>query len=162
LLRKKHLYLLLLFLFIITACGVGKTLVLEPPEENYRVKSVEIVEKKPTVKVPENLRKKFKKDLAKLIYQKFQEGPELKIEYAFVQFNPGSRFTRWFWGGLGNAGEGSLTVRAAFYDSKGNTLSVIHIEGKIQSGFFGGSFDEALEKAARELAHYTIYNFYLE
>jgi len=161
--RKKTIlnYLFLYsLLLLLVGCGVGKTLVLEPPEESYRVKSIEIVEQKPTIKVPENIRSKFKKDLAKNIYLKFNEGLELKLEYKFIQFNSGSRFTRWFWGGIGNAGEGSLTIQAVFYDKNGKKLSTIQVEGKIQSGFFGGSFDEALEKAAKELADYTIKNFY--
>lgn len=60
--------------------------------------------------------------------------------------------------GLGNAGEGSLTIEATYVDAEGTELATIHAEGKISSGFFGGDFTLAIEKAAKEIADYTTQN----
>lgn len=83
----------------------------------------------------------------------------MTIRYRFVQYNAGNQFTRWFWGGIGNAGEGTLTVEAKYFDSQGKEICVIQSEGKIGSGFFGGSFDYAMDKAAKEIVEYTKANF---
>lgn len=90
---------------------------------------------------------------------KFVQGSELIITYRFVQYDPGNQFTRWFWGGIGNAGEGTITLEATYVDSFGKLLAKIQSEGKIGSGFFGRYFSLALEKAAEEIAEYTIENF---
>jgi hypothetical protein len=79
----------------------------------------------------------------------------LKIHYRFIQFNPGSQFSRWFWGGIGSAGKGSLTVEVRFLDGSGRELAKIQSEGEITSGAFGGSFDFAVQKAATEVAEYA-------
>ncbi len=50
--------------------------------------------------------------------------------------------------GIGNAGEGSLTIEVTYADQSGKQLGKIMSEGKIGSGFFGGSSDDAIEKAA--------------
>jgi len=96
-----------------------------------------------------------------LLYKEgaFQKGSELTIRYRFVQFDAGSQFTRWFLGGIGNSGEGSLTIEAKYFDMAGKELSVIQTEGRIGSGFFGGDFSFALQKAAEEIADYTKINF---
>ena len=49
-------------------------------------------------------------------------------------------------------GEGSLTIESKFYDSADKELSTIQTEGRIGSGFFGGSYGEALDKAAEKIA----------
>jgi hypothetical protein len=71
-----------------------------------------------------------------------------------VQFEPGSQFQRWFWGGLGNQGEGSLHVLAEFYEGD-KKLAHIQTEGRIGSGAFGGSLNMAVDKAATEIAEYA-------
>ena len=38
-------------------------------------------------------------------------------------------------------------------------LKVIQTEGRIGSGFFGGSMSEAVDRAAEEIAEYAIANF---
>lgn len=145
---------------VLTSCGAGKTLVMRPPDAVFSAKSVEIIEETPTVKVPEKARRHFMDKLENFIFVEggLEKGPSLRISCRFIQFNPGNQFTRWFWGGIGNAGKGSMTVEAKYFDGE-REISVIQAEGKIQSGAFGGDFDFAIEKAAREIATYTLENF---
>ncbi|MBN1958526.1 MAG: hypothetical protein JXQ81_06530 [Desulfuromonadales bacterium] len=70
-----------------------------------------------TVKVPGEVKIAFHDKLAHFLYEEegaFERGPELKITYRFIQYNPGNQFTRWFWGCIGNAGEGTMTVEAKY------------------------------------------------
>ena len=145
---------------VFTGCGAGRTIVMRPPETVFSAKSVEIMEETPTIKVPEKARRYFKEKLESFIFEEggLEKGPRLRVSYRFIQFNPGSQLTRWFWGGIGNAGEGSVTVEAKYYDGE-REISSIQVEGKIQSGAFGGDFEFAIEKAAREIANYTVENF---
>lgn len=150
-------FILAALICLLTGCGAGRTMVLAPPEGADKFQSAEISEAKSTVEVPEEVKSFFQEKLSKLLYgeDNFTRGPGLTIKYRFIQFNPGSQFTRWFWGGLGSAGKGSLTVEAKFLDQNGKELAKIHSEGEISSGAFGGSFDYAVEKAANEIAQYA-------
>ncbi len=158
---RKHLYFLLIGLMFLVGCGAGKTLVMAPPDTKLRVTSVELTEGKSTVNVPDKVKTTFYDKLQKLLYEDgaFQKGSDLKLQYRFVQFNPGNQFTRWLWGGIGNAGEGSLTVEVKYFDATGKELATIQSEGKIGSGVFGGSLNFAIDKAAKEIAEYTKQNF---
>jgi hypothetical protein len=152
----KHSFLLILLPFFLVGCGAGKTLVMKPPATKVKVSSVDFSEEGSTVNVPEKIRRTFQEKLSKVLFKEgtFQKGSDLEIVYRFIQYDPGNQFTRWFWGGIGNAGEGTLTIEAKFFDAHDKELSVIQVEGKIGSGFFGGSFDLALEKAANEIVEY--------
>jgi len=157
----KDFALLITLIVALVGCGAGKTLVMKPAEISLQVSSIDVIEGNSAIDVPEDVRKAFQERLNKLLYEEgnFQRGPDLKIKYRFVQYNPGNQFTRWFWGGIGNAGEGSMTIEAKYFDTADKELATIQAEGKIGSGFFGGSFDFAVEKAAREIAEYTKQNF---
>ena len=153
--------LLLIGVFVFAGCGAGRTLVLKPPEMKLRAVSVELSETKSTVSVPADIKFEFEEKLKELLFGEggFQKGQDLKIKYRFIQFNPGNQFTRWFWGGIGNAGEGSLTIEAKYFDVADRELSLIQTEGKIGSGAFGGAMSFAIQKAAEEIADYTKVNF---
>ena len=84
---------------------------------------------------------------------------DLTIHYRFVHYDEGDRFSRWVLGGLGNAGEGSMTIEAKFYDKFQKAVGKIHTEGKIGSGAFGGGFDNAIEQAADSFVQYISQNF---
>lgn len=164
--RLIHLFSLMTLIIILAGCGAGKTLVMRPPETELHVTSLSFSESNSTIRVPEETKQAFEKKLSALLYEEsekgegaFQRGNDITIKYRFIQVNEGSQFTRWFWGGIGNAGEGSLTVEAKYFDNTDKELATIHAEGKIGSGFFGGSFEFAIEKAAEEIAEYTISNF---
>lgn len=141
----------------LTGCGAGRTMVLAPAETPVKFSSVELYEDKPTVSLPGDVSASFQAKLAQLLYEQdgFTRGPGLKIRYRFIQYNPGSQFTRWFWGGIGSAGKGSMTVEARFLDSSDKELAKIHSEGEITSGAFGGSFEFAIQKTAEEVAEYA-------
>jgi hypothetical protein len=150
-------FFLLILSLLLIGCGAGKTMVLAPAETSDRFTEAEIIEDQSTVNVPSEVNSSFQAKLSQLIYGDggFVRGPGLKIQYRFIQFNPGSQFTRWFWGGIGSAGKGSMTVEAKFLDRAGKELAKIQSEGEITSGAFGGSFDFAVQKAANEVAEYA-------
>jgi hypothetical protein len=161
--NKRLLKTLLLLTFalaiscLVIGCGAGRTMVLAPAETPERFSEAEIIEGQSTVSVPSDVNAAFQSKLAQLVYGEggFSQGPGLKIKYRFIQFNPGSQFTRWFWGGLGSAGKGTMTVEAIFLDPSGKELAKIQSEGEITSGALGGSFDLAVQKAAAEVAAYA-------
>lgn len=157
-------------LIFIVGCGAGKTLKKKPPEmklkpspQEMKLKTsfVDFSEEEPTVNVPEKIRKTFQEKLNHLLYDEgaFQKGSDLKIKYRFICYDPGNKISRWLWGLLRNTGEGSLMVEAKYFDAAGKELTIIKVEGKIKSGFLGGPFDHALEKAAKEIVEYTKQNF---
>jgi len=157
----KHLYLVITVLVFLVGCGAGKTAVMKPPETRLSTSFVNVVEDSPLLDVPDDARKEFREKLEDLLYEEgtFQRGSDLEIRYRFVQYDPGSQFTRWFWGGLGSSGEGSLTIEVKYFDATHKELATIHTEGEIGSGVFGGDFSFALKKAAEEIFEYTEDNF---
>lgn len=153
--------LLAAWVVLLAGCGAGRTLVVKPPEMKLRAASVTAAEADSTVDVPADIKGEFQEKLTQLLYEEgaFQKGTDLEIKYRFIQFDPGNQFTRWFWGGIGNAGEGSLTVEAKYFDVAGHELSTIQAEGRIGSGAFGGDFSFAVGKAAEKIAEYTKVHF---
>lgn len=149
--------LLLLGGFVMAGCGVGRAMVIKPPDARLRVNSVEIMEGNSPVAVPAEVKATLTDRLNHYLYGEdgFRRGKELKISYRFIQYDPGSQLTRWFWGGIGNAGEGSLTIETKYFDSSDKELATINVEGRIGSGFFGGALSEAVDKAAEKVAEYT-------
>ena len=159
--RLITIYIFTLIFLFLAGCGSGKTVVMEPVTEKSDVSTIGIVAGKSTVNIPDDVVNKFHKKLEQLLYDegKFIKGADLIITYRFIQYDEGNQFTRWFWGGIGNAGEGAITVEAIYSNASENNLAKIQSEGKIGSGFFGGDFSLAVEKAAEEIADYTITNF---
>lgn len=145
----------------LTACGTAKTIVLEPVDTTNKFTQVKLEENNPTVNVPSKVTELFRSVIEKGLYEEgpFNPGSELTIVYTFVGVDEGDQFTRWFWGGIGNAGEGTLTVRVRYLDDQDKELTNTQVEGRIGSGFFGGSFDEAITKAGEEIVKFTIENF---
>ena len=141
---------------LLAACGSSKTMVLDTPSEIKYIKSFELVHGKSTTGVPKEAQDLFLNTIEKKLTEiGYFKGNELIIEYRYIQFDEGDRFARWMWGGLGNSGEGEMTVEVKFKDVKGNEISKIHVGGKIGSGVFGGSFDHAVENAALEVTRYV-------
>jgi hypothetical protein len=153
--------LLLIAGLMLASCGVGRAMVIKPPDEQLRVVFVQAKEGISPVAVPEDVKTDFGGKLNEHLYGKggFQAGPELTISYRFIQYDPGNQFTRWFWGGIGNAGEGSLTVEAKYLDPTNKEIATINAEGRIGSGVFGGALSQAVDKAAEKVAEYTKTNF---
>jgi hypothetical protein len=150
---------------ILVGCGAGRTMVMEPPTERRSFASATVENGNDAVPVPEELRSRLTQKVREGLYGtdekagSFKDESGLKVFIRVVQFDQGSQFQRWFWGGLGNQGEGSLHVLAEFYDGE-RKLAHIQTEGRIGSGAFGGSINSAVDKAAAEIAEYAIANFH--
>lgn len=149
-------------LFLLCACGAGRTLILQPAQSGHVFPAAELQHNGSTAEVPDEVIEAFETRVTeKLAEGGLPEGPELKLLYRFIQLEEGSQLARWFWGGIGNAGEGSLTIEVFYRDDSDIVLAQIQAEGRIGSGAFGGSFKDALNRAADEVAEYTLKNFAL-
>lgn len=159
--KFNNFLILTAILLLLQACGSNKTMVLQKPVVHNQIKSIKIISDNANVDLPENYQKIFEDTLETKLYKKqlLAKGSDLSVHYRFIQFDKGNQFSRWFLGGLGNAGEGSLTVEAIFLDRQGREIGKVHTEGKIGSGFFGGSISYAVEQAADALANYIVKNF---
>jgi hypothetical protein len=160
---NRHWLAVLGLCMLLAACGTGRTIVMEPPQKKA-FSAVTLARADDTVAVPEEYRARFVAKLREQLYGTkdkpgpFAEGAGLTIRIKVVQFSAGNQFERWFWGGIGNAGEGSLQVLAEFYDGD-RKLAQTQTEGRIGSGFLGGSMNEAVDKAAEEIARYAAAHF---
>ena len=164
--KLRGAFLGILLLAMAVGCGAGRTMVMNPPDRKTVAAGVEIVRGESTVVVPEEVVVRFEEQLKKRLFEAengkeapFAKGTDLKLEYRFIQFNKGNQFSRYMWGGLGNSGEGNLTVSVCYRDSEDRELCTIQSEGKIGSGFFGGSISSAVDRCADEIAGYTAANF---
>lgn len=153
--------LIVLMVLSLVACGTAQTVVIEPPATDSTFASVSIIENQPAVEVPPEVKKLFEQELMTGLFEKgsFTPGNDMKLMYTFTGQNSGNRFARWFWGGIGNYGKGSITIDVSYVGSSGNQIAKTQVEGQILAGFLGGSFDEAVKKAAQDIANYTVTNF---
>lgn len=153
--------LLLVLPFILAACSSGQIVVNEPLRETYAAKTVTIERDTVTTEAPSEHQNLFEKALSERLLNghNFAAGKDLTIRYRFLQCDEGDRFGRWFTGGIGNAGEGTLTVEATFYNRMGVEIGKVSTEGKVMRGIGGGSFGNAIKAAAQKLAKYIVENF---
>ena len=142
-------------LVLIQACASGTTTVLSPPESDARFSSVSIVSSEDTVAVEEGLADYYEEKLREYLFVEdgFSEGDELTIQFRFIQLDKGSRAARYFIGF--GAGKGELTIETVFLDADGAEVAKIQSGGEISVGFAGGSFREAVAKAAEKTADYA-------
>src|SRR5438067_1524477 len=110
--RRRETLVLCFALIMLTSCGGGRTLVMTELTTKVEVPTVAVVSLPSSVEVPEEVRLAFQSKLTTLLYTEdtFRQGPDLALQYRFVQFKSGSQFVRWLVGPIGGAGEGSLTV----------------------------------------------------
>ncbi len=156
----KPVYALVLVLFL-GACGTAKTVVMEPVKPGSRFPDLTLQEGESPVAVPAEVREQLRTVLEKGLYDSnaFARGSTLTVAYTFVSHDPGNQFARWFWGGLGNAGEGSMTVHVRYLEGGSREVGSTQVEGRIGSGFFGGSFKEAVTRLGEDVVKFTIENF---
>jgi hypothetical protein len=152
---------LLLTVTVLGGCGTARTTIGAAPEQRTTFQSIQVVDGNSTVLVPLEYQAAFKLSLNEALYKKsgFLQGDELTLKIRWIQFSAGDRFKRWFFGGIGNSGEGSMTIEAVYQDRSGKELAKTTTEGRIGSGFFGGSFDDAIARAAEEIANYAASTF---
>lgn len=158
----RHVAIGLLLALLLSGCGAGRTTILERPTMSIEATGIDILMEDPLTPMPEDLIARFARAMnAAFLDEKtgFVRGSDLKIRWRVVQFEAGSRFARWLTAGIGNAGEASMTAEVRFLTPDDIQVARIHVEGRLGSGFFGGSIDSALEKAAEEAADYAQANF---
>jgi len=147
---------------MLAACGTSRTIVSEAVKQKYTAATLSVQEIPSTIQVPDEVRTTMKQQLDKALFSDktgMKPGPDLTVQYRFVQFNAGNQFARWFWGGIGNAGEASMQIEATYLDAKGQALTRTQHEGRIGSGFFGGSLSDASDRIAEEVANFVKANF---
>ncbi len=103
----------------------------------------------------------LKTEVGKLLSQDFSPGANgLVVNLEILYVKQGDRFDRWFWGPLADSdSEGKIVVRAEFQNSGGDVLGRATATGKIVVGAFGGSFDEAISSAARQIHRAAVQQF---
>lgn len=145
--------------FALAACGTAKTTVAQAPQEKAGYRSIQIVEEPSNVQVAPDLAKEFRHELESGLFKQvgFKRGEQLRLAYRIVQLDEGSRLSRAL--PAGQSGEGSVTVEVKYFNAKDQPLAQTRVEGKIDGGVVGGSFDSALHKAARAVVAYTSDNF---
>jgi hypothetical protein len=141
------------------ACGTARTTIVSAPKAKSVFAAAMFFEGKSPVVVPAEVKAKFVEYLNDYLFKEgpFQKGSDLLIQYRFIQYRPGSQFTRWMIGFLG--GRGSITIEAKFMDRNRTPLATIQAYGEISAGFFGGSFNYAVDNAAEEVAKYAVKMF---
>ncbi|QIM62084.1 hypothetical protein A1D29_01470 [Pasteurellaceae bacterium Orientalotternb1] len=87
------------------------------------------------------------KQLAKYGYK---SGNDITVNYRIKAYDPGNRALR-IMVGFG-AGKGTLAVETTLIDSEGNNLGSVDNEVALKMGFFGGSLDSTIRKAAIDTA----------
>lgn len=148
----------------LAGCGAGRTMVMEAPAERHSFASATVENGTDSVAMPEEFRTRLTEKVKAGLYGDaekpgpFKDGTGLTIRLKVVQFDSGSQFQRWFFGGIGNQGEASMHVLAEFHEGD-RKLAYIQTEGRIGSGAFGGSVNSAVDKAAVEIVEYAVANF---
>ncbi|MFY0080041.1 hypothetical protein ABTQ07_20100, partial [Acinetobacter baumannii] len=91
--QKKILLAFSVSMFLLQACGSGRTYVFDPVQVKYPVNTVSIQGDSSTVQIPEELREYFETTLQnKLQVVGFSKGTDLTIVYRFVQCDQGDQF----------------------------------------------------------------------
>lgn len=168
-------FILVAGLLVAAGCGAQRTLVLKPAETKLsRFAALEVPAFQSNVpNVPEEVTQGLAKKVIEMLKEEglfpqvaitVASGPSAAKVLVFngtvIQYEPGSRVTRWFWGGIGSAGEASLTVKAVLIDREtGQVIAEGHMQGTIASGWFGGSTTETHNKVAEEIVKF-IKNYY--
>jgi hypothetical protein len=153
--------LLLAVVVCLTGCGTASTLVLDPNKSADKFARVELIACKPNVDVPADVTNQLESVIRNGLNGSgvFSTGPDLRILYTFISYNPGNRAARYLTGGIGDTGEGSIAVTVSYVDKNDKELAKTQVEGRIGSGFFGGSMDNAITKVGDEIVKFTVERF---
>lgn len=142
----------------LSACATGSTTEAHPPARRESFSAITFVDADPSGGASPEVKKKFENTLSYLLFRNstfVKEPGGLTIRYRFTRYDPGSQFTRWARHHIGSGGEGKLTVEVDFLDPGAAQLAGIVVESQIAGGITGGHADEAIGKAADEVAAYT-------
>lgn len=146
----------------LSACATATTTVLAPASgvQPATYASIQLQPTADTVPVPAAAQTHFRNRLNEYLFAKdsrFKQGEDLTIRYRFIQFDEGNRALRYLIG-MG-AGKGTMTVEIVFLDKQQKELAKINVGGELSMGVLGGDFDEAISRAAREVADYAAKTF---
>jgi len=149
------------FLVFFTACSSGSTTILNQVPVGVKANSINIAQGVSDAVIPADDLKVFAKELNYKLFANgdFKRGNDLTLTYRFLHYDTGSRAARWVTGGIGGAGESSVSVEALYTNADGRQVGKVVSDGKLGMGFFGGSSDYAVERAADEIADYTKQTF---
>ena len=155
----KNLALAIAMPILLAACANGATTVLQPAESSFKASTINVAAVGDTVGVDPEISNYYGEKLNEYLFadETFTTGNDITVSYRFIQFEEGNRAIRYLVGF--GAGKGSLTIESTFTDATGNELAKIQSEGEISVGVLGGSFKEAVAKAARETSDFALANF---
>jgi hypothetical protein len=156
-----RIYILLAVVACLTGCGTANTLVLKPNMSRDKFARAELIACKPNVDVPADVTNELESVIRKGLNEggAFSPGPDLRILYTIISYNPGNRAARYLTGGIGDTGEGSIAVMVSYVDKDDRELAQTQVQGRIGSGFFGGSLDNAIAKVGEDIVRFTIERF---
>jgi hypothetical protein len=143
-----------IFMYALDGCSSGNVLVIKPLEVSVQTPSIQILEGKNTVGVPQEVHQEFVIKLNKYLFQDsiFVKGDIIHIVYKFIQLKQPGIWDVDSSGPIGSRGE-SLSIEAKFFDTSGKELSTIQAE------CMGSKLKNAADRAAWLIAEYTKQNF---
>jgi len=154
---KSYLKVLFLLLALLaSSCNTSKFSSSDAITSSFSG-GVQIVHSADEVNVSNAVKQTFNEHLAHNLFchKGFNHGSDITVEYHFVSFNRGSRILKCLGGGLGQCGEGSLTIEATCKSRQGDVLGVIQSDARIGSSLIGRAIDQAIFEAAEEIASYA-------
>lgn len=152
---------------MVSGCGASRMTVIRPvPENAGPAAAIQVNQVETTAPTPQSLPGEIQFLLMEQLRKSgafdavSSERGIIALNVTVVSFDAGNQMERWFWGGLGNAGEGDLQLETSFIDSEsGQELGKIRSQGTITSGALGGSIDIAYKNAVKQIVEYTVLKF---
>jgi hypothetical protein len=148
----------LALLLALSACGTTSNLITMPSDGRYKSAYMLVQHKEPTAAVPIDSVHAFEKALNKELYfesNPFYKGSGITLVYQFKQYEPGSRAKRFFTAGNSDEAQGQLMVETVFLNAKGQAIASLQTNVALSGGWTGGSMENALQNAAKEIAGYA-------
>ena len=143
-------------------------MILSAPTQRYAVNTYTLEHGRSTIPCDDEVKEQFEAEIREgLSEMNMRQGNDLIIAYRCVQCEEGNRFVRCLsgvqyisWFVPSGAGEAELTMEVIFKDKNKKELSKIYVSGKNSSGFFKGSFNYAVDKAAKQVIQYVSHHFH--
>ena len=164
----KRGYAILLIVLLVAGCAAGRTQIIQPKKvgfQNYPVLEITDFQNNAGPQVPAELLQRLPDGIAEKVtaLNLFQavnripvvteEKPEAKtlvLKGTIIEYDPGSRGKRWLAGFTGY-GKAFTTFQLVAIDKvEKDEIFKGNIGGELSGGFFGGSFNEVIEKLVDE------------
>ena len=159
--------LLLAVVMTVSGCGAsGLMIIKSTPIGIEEVSVIQVNEIKSDVYIPE----KACEQIRDIVINKLEKTSAFKsvsknsgkivLDIKIISFDGGDQFARWFFGGIGDFGEGKIILETAYSNvASKNEIGKIRTEGSIKFGLFGGSVKTAYSNAVDEIVRYTVDHF---